>query len=534
MTTCPTGNPHRRGCILGVCLLAAALFLLATPTRAGVLDSWEGSRENANLITKLLRERIVEPGLEILRRSTDTDAETLLRETDDFFATAKRKTGETARRVVANHLKAAADRIGFGKVTGLGSSIKEKVVDKAAEKVAGFVTDKAWNAAESATDTLASRQRREGSAAGGEARQGSEAESSEDRIPAGAETEDQDEADAGAGAGTRPGAVDPLIALDVHEEEREWYRTETGVLDRTPLPEVEVAVAGSLEDTGGYAYGEAGRDCEDDWADCPGEGYWNEELQRGARRIDPWVDYRRPADGAQGGSENRYAAADDPGGGGERACEDDWADCPETGLAGGDGDRNGAGGGYRPADAGDSGASPGGGYAAALAELMNEGRAPSGHGSTESTGGYQAALDRLEDEAERRRRRQEAELTREREAAERASERASASSSRGTPPAPSGSGEQDDSGHATLSSNCEEDVAPACEQAVRTANTHIARLRAALQSASISRQRTLVAQAATHGLTAARTCHSLEKRPHCKEMYQRGIRELEQTLRSAR
>ena len=339
MTTCPTGNPHRRGCILGVCLLAAALFLLATPTRAGVLDSWEGSRENANLITKLLRERIVEPGLEILRRSTDTDAETLLRETDDFFATAKRKTGETARRVVANHLKAAADRIGFGKVTGLGSSIKEKVVDKAAEKVAGFVTDKAWNAAESATDTLASRQRREGSAAGGEARQGSEAESSEAPIPASAETKDEDDsnagASAGADAGTRPGAVDPLIALDVHEEEREWYRTETDVLDRTPLPEVEVAVAGSLEDTGGYAYGEAGRDCEDDWADCPGEGYWNEELQRGARRIDPWADYRRRADGAQGGGENRYAAADDPGGGGERACEDDWADCPETDLAGG-------------------------------------------------------------------------------------------------------------------------------------------------------------------------------------------------------
>ena len=52
-------------------------------------------------------------------------------------------------------------------------------------------------------------------------------------------------------------------------------------------------------------------------------------------------------------------------------------------------------------------------------------------------------------------------------------------------------------------------------------------------TSSISRQRSLVAQAALNVINAARTCYSVEKRPHCKNMYQRGIRELEETRRSA-
>ena len=646
MTICPTGSARRCAYAFGVCLFAVALFLLATPARAGVLDSWEGRRENANLIAKLLRERIVEPGLDILRRSTDNDAKALLRETDNFFAAAKRKTDETAQRVIANHLKAAADRMGLRKVARLGSSIREKVIDKAVEKVAGFVTDKAWNAAESAADRLASRQWRERAVGAGEARNGSGGKSSEAGTPAEAGTGGQDESN--ADARKTAGAVDPLIALDIHDEEQEWYRTETDVMDDTPLPEVGVLATANPEDAGGYLdgvtrvqegeaeqdcedvwagcpgeeywnkelqdkarridpwteanpedaggyldgvtrvqEGEAEQDCEDVWAGCPGEEYWNKELQDKARRIDLWTEYRRSAGRTAPGEEDRKAAADYTRSGSARECEDDWAGCPETGFAGGGEDRNEFGGSYRPDVSGNPDASPGGGYAAALAKLTNEAAAPSGYGSTASAGGYRAALDRLEqeetdrqrrrqeaqlrrereeaesasgrasvssgygstasaggyraaldrleqEETDRQRRRQEAQLRREREEAESASERASVSSGSGTRSVPSESSEKDGSDHATLSSNCEADKAPVCEQAIRTAQMQNAQLQATMQSvSSISRGRALVAQAALNGINAVRTCYSVEKRPHCKDMYQHGIRELEKTLRSA-
>ena len=592
MTICPTGSARRCAYAFGVCLFAVALFLLATPARAGVLDSWEGRRENANLIAKLLRERIVEPGLDILRRSTDNDAKALLRETDNFFAAAKRKTDETAQRVIANHLKAAADRMGLRKVARLGSSIREKVIDKAVEKVAGFVTDKAWNAAESAADRLASRQWRERAVGAGEARNGSGGKSSEAGTPAEAGTGGQDESN--ADARKTAGAVDPLIALDIHDEEQEWYRTETDVMDDTPLPEVGVLATANPEDAGGYLAGvtrvqegEAEQDCEDVWAGCPGEEYWNKELQDKARRIDLWTEYRRSAGRTAPGEEDRKAAADYTRSGSARECEDDWAGCPETGFAGGGEDRNEFGGSYRPDVSGNPDASPGGGYAAALAKLTNEAAAPSGYGSTASAGGYRAALDRLEqeetdrqrrrqeaqlrrereeaesasgrasvssgygstasaggyraaldrleqEETDRQRRRQEAQLRREREEAESASERASVSSGSGTRSVPSESSEKDGSDHATLSSNCEADKAPVCEQAIRTAQMQNAQLQATMQSvSSISRGRALVAQAALNGINAVRTCYSVEKRPHCKDMYQHGIRELEKTLRSA-
>ena len=280
-------------------------------------------------------------------------------------------------------------------------------------------------------------------------------------------------------------------ARAMDEEERRLYAPERGGTAGDGATGAQTAAIGS-----------------DPWAD-----------DRGSRVADPW---------APEGTEEDPWAPDDAGPGPGTAGDDP----PDGRVPSEPGD-----------DARDSDASPDGGYAAALAELTNNGAASSGYGSTASAGGYQAALGRLEEEADRRRRRQEAErerqlreanLRRERKEAERASEQAPAWSSRGTRPVPSGSSETDDGGRAPLSSNCEEDKPPACEQAIRTANLQIAQLTAAAQSAtSISRGRALVAQAAMIGLTTSRTCHSMEKRPHCKDMYQRAIRELEQTLRSA-
>ena len=161
--------------------------------------------------------------------------------------------------------------------------------------------------------------------------------------------------------------------------------------------------------------------CDDVWSGCPGEEYWNRELQEKAARLDPWADYREAEERAAGGEEDRTEAADRRERGGARACEDDWAGCPgTTGFAGADEGRGGTVESYPPEAPRYPDASTGGAYAAALAGLANESGASSGYGSATSAGGYRAALDRMEkEEADRRRREREAELRREREEAER-------------------------------------------------------------------------------------------------------------------
>ena len=71
------------------------------------------------------------------------------------------------------------------------------------------------------------------------------------------------------------GAVDPRIALDVNEEETEWYQAETGIMDETPLPQAEIVahVDDNIE-----------KSPESDWDAS------NRDLQANADERDPWAD----------------------------------------------------------------------------------------------------------------------------------------------------------------------------------------------------------------------------------------------------
>ena len=99
------------------------------------------------------------------------------------------------------------------------------------------------------------------------------------------------------------GAVDRRLALDVNEEETEWYQAETGILDETPLPREEiVAYVDESPDSGSYAYGEVDgrgehgqRACENDWAGCPDDPS-NRDLQAHVQEHDPWSDIDDGAD----------------------------------------------------------------------------------------------------------------------------------------------------------------------------------------------------------------------------------------------
>ena len=134
----------------------------------------------------------------------------------------------------------------------------------------------------------------------------------------------------GAGAA---GEIDPLIALDIDEDEQDWYRSETGVLDETPLPEVRIA--GVADEAHGRERNEdaddqpenTGGDCESVWDDCPTDTYWTEEQQEGAGRLREWVEYDELQDAGEGysdGDDWRYETGRSLDQGTSAPGDDDW------------------------------------------------------------------------------------------------------------------------------------------------------------------------------------------------------------------
>ena len=270
--------------------------------------------------------------------------------------------------------------------------------------------------------------------------------------------------------------------------------------------------------------------CEDDWGGCPGDEYWNEELQEKARQLDPWAAYREEQRRKMAGTENRGDAS-------AQDCEDGWADCSETGWAqdGTSDDLSDIGGSREEAGPEEFEQSSEGSYSMSLARLLDESAESPDGGSASSDGNYQAALEGLEEEG--RRQREEAERRRERAEEERrqreeAKRQQEGSSSQQANFAPSQSGDARQQEPETLSSNCAEDT-PACARASRTASLQNAPLEMAIRTqSSESVMKSLTAQAIQNGLVAARACYAAEKRPHCKNLYLDAIRELEQSLMS--
>ena len=140
------------------------------------------------------------------------------------------------------------------------------------------------------------------------------------------------------------GEIDPLIALDIDEDEQDWYRSETGILNEAPLPRVRFAAVADGADRRDrdedsiYPPDGSEGDCDDVWDDCPSDTYWTQEQQEGAARLDEWFEYDEPRDAGKAYPDDdgwkpwADGTAADGGQGagseyGRAGCDDVWADC---------------------------------------------------------------------------------------------------------------------------------------------------------------------------------------------------------------
>ena len=242
-------------------ILLVTLTVTAAPAEAGLLDkvkSFTPPRLASVGLIKAIGDYtggVLEEGTALVKEglSGTIDAGTYNRRADAFFE-------EKVQMGVKTFLKDAGENIKL-KVSNPLAGLKEKVGNTFLGKAATSVKEKLWaTTAEGATSGV-----------------------------------------------TKPdepyGAVDRRLALDVNEEETEWYQAETGILDETPLPREEiVAYVDESPDSGSYAYGEVDgrgehgqRACEHDWAGCPDDPS-NRDLQAHVQEHDPWSDIDDGAD----------------------------------------------------------------------------------------------------------------------------------------------------------------------------------------------------------------------------------------------
>ena len=194
------------------------------------------------------------------------------------------------------------------------------------------------------------------------------------------------------------GAVDPRIALDVQEEETEWYQAETGLMDDQPLPQAET-IAHVHEDSGpqspdsdwavygkGNEKGEPSQpDCENVWVDIDAD--CGNEDQATAQAQDPWTDLNDGAD--------EWADSSTPD------CSGPWvdidADC-------GDGNQSEGGRSDQTEVAAASTEAQGGSYQEAVDSLLGEEATPGSDVYSASGESYEGALAQLEAEVAERER----------------------------------------------------------------------------------------------------------------------------------
>ena len=246
-------------------VLLVTLTVTAAPAEAGLLDKVKSftppNLASAGLIKAIgdYTGGILEEGTALVKEglSGTIDAGTYNRRADAFFE-------EKVQMGVKSFLKDATDNLKL-KVSNPLTGLKEKVGDTFLGKAAASVKEKLW------------------------------ATTAE---PGGTGVAKPDEP---------YGAVDLRLALDVNEEETEWYQAETGILDETPLPREEiVAYVDESPDSGSYAYGEVDgrgehiqRDCEHDWAGCPDDSS-HRDHQANVQEHDPWSDIDDGADEWEG------------------------------------------------------------------------------------------------------------------------------------------------------------------------------------------------------------------------------------------
>jgi hypothetical protein len=260
-----TGSPPYHKIATPFCVLLVVLTLPAAPADAGLLEkvkSFTAPRLASTGLIKAIGDYtggILEEGTKLVKEglSGNIDSATYSRRHDEFL-------DKKVHMGVKSFLKDAADNLKL-KVSNPLEGLKEKLGGTLLGRAAASVKEKIWaTTAESA----------------------------------GAGVAKPDE---------QYGAIDPRIALDVQEEETEWYQAETGLMDETPLPQAEV-VAHVDQDRAGSpagdwsAYGEGDgqsdpvhRDCENDWAGCANASS-NGELQANVQERNPWSDIDDGAD----------------------------------------------------------------------------------------------------------------------------------------------------------------------------------------------------------------------------------------------
>ena len=246
-------------------ILLVTLTVTAAPAEAGLLDKVKSftppNLASAGLIKAIgdYTGGVLEEGTALVKEglSGTIDAGAYNRRADAFFE-------EKVQMGVKTFLKDATDNLKL-KVSNPLAGLKEKVGDTFLGKAAASVKEKLWA-------TTAER------------------------------------AASGVAKPDEPyGAVDRRLALDVNDEETEWYQAETGILDETPLPREEiVAYVDESPGSGAYAYGEVDgrnehsqRACEHDWAGCPDDSP-NRDLQANVQEHDPWSDIDDGADEWEG------------------------------------------------------------------------------------------------------------------------------------------------------------------------------------------------------------------------------------------
>ena len=339
-----TGRPPHYTIAVPFCMLLVSLYVTPAPIEAGLLEKVKAttpSLASVPLIKAIgdYTKGVLEEGTALVKEglSGKVDAATYNRRADDFLD-RKANMGVTA------FLQDAADNLKL-KVSNPLAGLKEKLGDTRLGRAAASVKEKLWATATESTGTGVAK---------------------------------PDE---------QYGAIDPRIALDIQEEETEWYQNETGIMDETSLSVAYLnEEIDSLDDAQEGSHWEAQYQDEDGWADETDVARRADDAQK----LDPWSDMNNNADeweeSATPDCTNPWGNIDiDPD-----ACENgyqrDSSPSDETGVAGVTDDAEG------------------GTYQEAMDRLLGEETPSDSDAYSASDGGYEDALAQLEAEAAERER----------------------------------------------------------------------------------------------------------------------------------
>ena len=245
-----TGRPPHYTIAVPFCMLLVSLYVTPAPIEAGLLEKVKGatpSLASVPLIKAIgdYTGGILEEGTKLVKEglSGNIDSATYSRRHDEFL-------DKKVHLGVKTFLKDAADNLKL-KVANPLAGLKDKLGDTRLGRAAASVKEKLWATATESTGTGVAK---------------------------------PDE---------QYGAIDPRIALDVQEEETEWYQNETGIMDETSLSVAYLnEEIDSLDDAQERSHQDVWYQDEDGGVDETAVARRADEVQE----RDPWTDIDNGAD----------------------------------------------------------------------------------------------------------------------------------------------------------------------------------------------------------------------------------------------